>query len=156
MTAIFDSCHSGTALDLPYQYGTDGKLKPARHMRETGVAVAQGIRQAGGFRGAVAAFTQAPAIYSHRREAEEKTIKEKGSPANIIMFSAALDWQDAREGYSGGAMSDAFIKVLTRDRNQSYLTLLRGVRAELENRGYQQRPQFSCSHKMELTSPFRI
>jgi len=26
LTAIFDSCHSGTALDLPYIYGDDGKL----------------------------------------------------------------------------------------------------------------------------------
>jgi len=26
LTAVFDSCHSGTALDLPYIYGDDGKL----------------------------------------------------------------------------------------------------------------------------------
>jgi hypothetical protein len=25
--AVFDSCHSGTALDLPYQYHPDGRLK---------------------------------------------------------------------------------------------------------------------------------
>lgn len=27
LTAIFDSCHSGSALDLPYMYDTSGKLK---------------------------------------------------------------------------------------------------------------------------------
>ena len=27
MTAIFDSCHSGSALDLPYLYSTQGILK---------------------------------------------------------------------------------------------------------------------------------
>ena len=64
-------------------------------MIETGVAIAQSIRESGGFRGALSAFAHAPGIYSHRKEAEDKTIKEKGSPANIIMFSAAIDWQDA-------------------------------------------------------------
>lgn len=27
LTALFDSCHSGTALDLPYVYSTSGKIK---------------------------------------------------------------------------------------------------------------------------------
>ena len=27
LTAIFDSCHSGTVMDLPYVYSTEGKLK---------------------------------------------------------------------------------------------------------------------------------
>ena len=27
LTAIFDSCHSGTALDLPYVYSTSGNIK---------------------------------------------------------------------------------------------------------------------------------
>ncbi|KAK0461836.1 caspase domain-containing protein [Desarmillaria tabescens] len=27
LTALFDCCHSGTALDLPYIYGSDGRLK---------------------------------------------------------------------------------------------------------------------------------
>ncbi|KIK98103.1 hypothetical protein PAXRUDRAFT_824230, partial [Paxillus rubicundulus Ve08.2h10] len=34
LTAVFDSCHSGTALDLPYVYHTNGRLR-----RERGVSV---------------------------------------------------------------------------------------------------------------------
>jgi uncharacterized caspase-like protein len=30
LTAVFDSCHSGTALDLPYVYHSDGRLKGAQ------------------------------------------------------------------------------------------------------------------------------
>ncbi|KAG8921749.1 Ca(2+)-dependent cysteine protease, partial [Tulasnella sp. 418] len=30
LTAIFDSCHSGTALDLPYVYSTGGTIKETR------------------------------------------------------------------------------------------------------------------------------
>jgi len=33
LTALFDSCHSGTALDLPYLYHTDGRLKGSRITR---------------------------------------------------------------------------------------------------------------------------
>ncbi|KAF8501496.1 metacaspase [Russula emetica] len=31
LTALFDSCHSGTALDLPYEYDSNGVVEPFRH-----------------------------------------------------------------------------------------------------------------------------
>jgi hypothetical protein len=31
LIAMFDSCHSGTALDLPYIYDSNGKVKPITH-----------------------------------------------------------------------------------------------------------------------------
>ncbi|KAI0270331.1 peptidase C14, caspase domain-containing protein [Russula aff. rugulosa BPL654] len=31
LTALFDSCHSGTALDLPFVYDSNGVVKPFRH-----------------------------------------------------------------------------------------------------------------------------
>ncbi|KIJ60130.1 hypothetical protein HYDPIDRAFT_117596 [Hydnomerulius pinastri MD-312] len=34
LTAIFDSCHSGTALDLPYIYHSDGRLK-GKHISDS-------------------------------------------------------------------------------------------------------------------------
>src|SRR5690349_4255402 len=36
LTAIFDSCHSGTALDLPYIYSTQGMLKEPNLAKEAG------------------------------------------------------------------------------------------------------------------------
>ena len=36
LTAIFDSCHSGTALDLPYIYSTQGVLKEPNLAKEAG------------------------------------------------------------------------------------------------------------------------
>ncbi|CAE6412333.1 unnamed protein product, partial [Rhizoctonia solani] len=36
LTAIFDCSHSGSALDLPYTYSTDGKLKEHSQLVETG------------------------------------------------------------------------------------------------------------------------
>jgi hypothetical protein len=36
LTAIFDSCHSGTAIDLPYLYSAQGILKESNLAREAG------------------------------------------------------------------------------------------------------------------------
>lgn len=36
LTAIFDSCHSGTALDLPFVYDTTGKIKEPNLLKEAG------------------------------------------------------------------------------------------------------------------------
>ncbi|KAG8905382.1 Ca(2+)-dependent cysteine protease [Tulasnella sp. 417] len=36
LTAIFDSCHSGSALDLPYIYSTEGKIKEPNLVAEAG------------------------------------------------------------------------------------------------------------------------
>jgi hypothetical protein len=43
LTAIFDSCHSGSALDLPYIYSTEGKIKEPNLLAEAG----QGLLGAG-------------------------------------------------------------------------------------------------------------
>lgn len=43
LTAIFDSCHSGTAMDLPYIYSTEGKIKEPNLLAEAG----QGLLSAG-------------------------------------------------------------------------------------------------------------
>jgi hypothetical protein len=48
LTAIFDSCHSGTALDLPYIYSTQGVLKEPNLAKEAG----QGLL------GVIAAYSQ--------------------------------------------------------------------------------------------------
>lgn len=36
LTAIFDSCHSGTALDLPYVYSTKGEIKEQNGLQGAG------------------------------------------------------------------------------------------------------------------------
>ncbi|KAG8997692.1 Ca(2+)-dependent cysteine protease [Tulasnella sp. 427] len=39
LTAIFDSCHSGSALDLPYIYSTEGKIKEPNLYVEAGSSI---------------------------------------------------------------------------------------------------------------------
>ena len=41
LTALFDSCHSGSVLDLPYMYSTKGVLKEPNVMKEAGAGLLQ-------------------------------------------------------------------------------------------------------------------
>lgn len=95
LTAIFDSCHSGTALDLPFVYSTQGVLKEPNLAKEAGM----------GLLGAFVSYTQGDLggvasnlIGLFRRattgeNAHAKTMATKTSPADVIMFSGSKDDQ---------------------------------------------------------------
>ena len=96
LTAIFDSCHSGTALDLPYVYSTEGKIKEPNLLAEAG----QGLLGAGMsylkgdmgglFKSLTTTFKQVSGAQSG---ATEKTRRTKTSPADVISFSGCKDEQ---------------------------------------------------------------
>lgn len=95
LTAIFDSCHSGTALDLPYIYSTQGILKEPNLAKEAGqgllgviASYSQGdiggmIKKGMGF------FTKA----TKGEDAHNRALATKTSPADVIMLSGSKDDQ---------------------------------------------------------------
>jgi hypothetical protein len=95
LTAIFDSCHSGTALDLPYIYSTQGVLKQPNLSKEAGQ----------GFLGVISSYSQgdlggiASNLMSFFKkvttgdDSYNKTIATKTSPADVIMWSISKDEQ---------------------------------------------------------------
>ncbi len=95
LTAIFDSCHSGTAMDLPYVYSTKGVLKEPNLASEAGK----------GLLGAFSAYTQgnmagvASSIMGFAKlaykgeDAYQRTVQTKTSPADVIMWSGSKDDQ---------------------------------------------------------------
>jgi hypothetical protein len=95
LTAIFDSCHSGSVLDLPYIYSTQGVLKEPNLAKEAGMGllgVAGGL--ATGDYGSVAnhlmGFFKAATTGD---DAYEKTVRTKTSSADVIMWSGSKDDQ---------------------------------------------------------------
>jgi len=42
LTAVFDACHSGTVLDLPYVYSSKGVVKEIKHQKQIGSFVGEG------------------------------------------------------------------------------------------------------------------
>jgi len=95
LTAIFDSCHSGTALDLPYIYSTQGVLKEPNLAKEAGQGLLGVISSySQGNMGGVASnlmgfFKKA----TTGDDAYNKTMATKTSPADVIMWSGSKDDQ---------------------------------------------------------------
>jgi len=159
LTAIFDSCHSGSALDLPYIYSTEGKIKEPNLVMEAG----QGLLSAassyarGDVSGVMQSVTGFVRTATTGRSAQAKALQTKTSPADVISWSGCKDSQtsaDAVEGGSAtGAMSFAFITALTHQPRQSYQQLLQSLRGILRAK-YSQKPQLSSSHPMDTNLEF--
>jgi hypothetical protein len=159
LTAIFDSCHSGTALDLPYIYSTQGILKEPNLAKEAGqgllgVISAYSQGDLGGVANNIMGFFKKAAAGD---DAHARTMATKTSPADVIMFSGSKDDQTSADAtiasQATGAMSWAFITALKRNPQQSYVQLLNTIRDELQTR-YTQKPQLSCSHPLDTNLLF--
>ncbi|ORY12733.1 caspase domain-domain-containing protein [Clohesyomyces aquaticus] len=155
LTAIFDSCHSGSALDLPYIYSTQGMLKEPNLAKEAGqgllgIVSSYARKDFGGMIGQAGSLfkkvTQGDDVY-------KKNLRTKTSPADVIMWSGSKDTQTSADasisGEATGAMSWAFVTSLKKNPNQSYVQLLNSIRDELEGK-YSQKPQLSCSHPLNV------
>jgi len=95
LTAIFDSCHSGTALDLPYIYSTQGVLKEPNLAKEAGngllgVISSYSRGDMGGVAGNLMGFFKKATTGD---DAYNKTMATKTSPADVIMWSGSKDDQ---------------------------------------------------------------
>lgn len=154
LTAIFDSCHSGSALDLPYIYSTQGVLKEPNLAKEAGQGLL-GIVSAYA-RGDMGSMASTAMSFFKKAtngdQAYEKSLATKTSPADVVMWSGSKDEQTSQDAQIGGeatgAMSWAFITALKKNPQQSYVQLLNSIRDELSTK-YTQKPQLSCSHPLD-------
>lgn len=151
LTAIFDSCHSGSALDLPYLYSTQGVLKEPNLAKEAGQGLL-GIVSSyarGDISGMASTAMGLFKKVTKGNDAYEENKRTKTSPGDVIMWSGSKDDQTSADasisGQATGAMSWAFIGALRKNPQQSYVQLLNSIREELEGK-YSQKPQLSASH----------
>lgn len=160
LTALYDSCHSGTALDLPYVYSTKGVVKEPNLLKDAGTDALLAFLsyERGNYGGALSSlsgvFKKVTKSGSSNRD-QVRTMK--ASPADVISISGCKDDQtsaDANEGgQNTGAMSWSFIKTITEYPNQSYLSLLNNMRTLLSQK-YSQKPQLSSSHPQDMNLQF--
>ncbi|KAI9485370.1 MAG: caspase domain-containing protein [Benjaminiella poitrasii] len=161
LTCIFDSCHSGTALDLPYVYSTQGTVKEENIFKDAGSSLLNaGLAYATGNKsGALSSLMSLGKSVMGRKTVDERVKKFKSSEADVIMFSGCKDNQtsaDAMEnGASTGAMSYAFTTVLRQNHQLTYLQLLNAIRDILKSK-YSQRPQLSSSHPIDVNLLFVV
>ncbi|CCD25064.1 caspase family protein NDAI_0E02470 [Naumovozyma dairenensis CBS 421] len=162
-TALFDSCHSGTVLDLPFTYSTKGVIKEPNMWKNIGssglgAAMAYATGNTSDLLGSLRSIGNTVGGGNNGYD-RQRVIQMKFSPADIIMLSGSKDNQTSadtfEDGQNIGAMSHAFIKVMSYQPQQSYLSLLQNIRAELMNK-YSQRPQLSTSHPIDINAAFNI
>jgi len=160
LTSIFDSCHSGSALDLPYIYSTEGKVKEPNLAAEAGqnlltTATSYARGDMGGVLKGVVGLVKTAT--GSQQKASEYAKATRTSPADVISWSGCKDSQtsaDAHEaGDATGAMSFAFMSTLYANKNQTYQQLLVNVRDILRAK-YSQKPQLSSSHPMDTNILF--
>ncbi|KDQ59173.1 hypothetical protein JAAARDRAFT_68700 [Jaapia argillacea MUCL 33604] len=160
LTAIFDSCHSGTALDLPYVYSTEGKIKEPNLAAEAGQGLLSAVTSyAKGDKGGMlkSAMGLVKLATGSQKKAENLTRATRTSPADCISFSGCKDSQTSADtveaGKATGAMSFAFISALSQNPQQSYQQLLVNLREILRGK-YSQKPQLSASHPIDTNLMF--
>ena len=96
LTAIFDSFHSGTALDLPYVYSTHGILKEPNLAKETGMGLLGAFSAyTHGDMGGVASnvFGVVKKIMGGGEDARARALATKTAPGDVIMLSGSKDDQ---------------------------------------------------------------
>eukprot|EP00052_Salpingoeca_macrocollata_P018565 m.152544 g.152544 ORF g.152544 m.152544 type:complete len:366 (-) comp20731_c1_seq2:31-1128(-) len=166
LTCIFDSCHSGSVMDLPYTYNIDGNLEvhevdnrklAIQAAISAGMSYMRGDRAAAMQSGmsAVKHFFSGPG----NSEAHQKALETRSTLADVIQFSGCRDEQTSADasfdGRAQGAMSYAFIQAFSQLPDASYTSLLGRIR-EIMNGKFSQVPQLSTGHKMDMTSRFAM
>ncbi|KAL7422080.1 Ca(2+)-dependent cysteine protease [Cryptotrichosporon argae] len=143
LTAIFDSCHSGSVLDLPYLYTTDGKIKEPDLFAEAQAGLLSAGRDAirGDSGGVLSGLLAAAKGAWGAEKAAETTRRTKTAPADVIQWGGCADNQTA------------FIAALTKYPQQSYQQLLETLRDEMRGR-YTQKPQLSACHPIDTELMF--
>ncbi|CAK9439099.1 uncharacterized protein LODBEIA_P33230 [Lodderomyces beijingensis] len=162
LTTLFDSCHSGSALDLPFMYSSKGLLKEPSASNDAGKEMLSSLKQyaMGDSNALMKGLGSVAKVYMNRgkvKKANEVSKMTKFAPCDAISFSGCKDSQTSADavigGQATGAMSYAFLTVMNQNPNQSYLSLLQNMR-EVLGAKYSQKPQLTSSHPIDCNLKF--
>ncbi len=152
-------------MDLPYIYLPNGQVKvqnKAKGLAGAGKELYTGYKQfkKGKLGGAFSALTTGAAMLQHSvGDKAQQVVVKNTSEAEVVMFSGCKDKQYSADtriaGRATGAMSHALVEVLRQNPHPSLQDLLAGCRNILKGK-YQQTPQLSAGHKMDMTQPFTL
>ncbi|KAI5819663.1 p20 subunit of caspase [Pyronema omphalodes] len=167
LTAVFDSCHSGSVMDLPYSYDDSGRQNHSGAFQFVSKYILRGLSSyAKGvidLKGTKYGFLLMKKRLTTNRNAEQKSKSTKSSQADVIQWSAC---RDDNIGYivpyckpycCMGVLCHAFVKSFSENPKQSYVQFLHSIRDICATEGhnlarkpvdYIQVPQLSCSHPL--------
>ncbi|KAI8913819.1 peptidase C14 [Powellomyces hirtus] len=153
LVAIFDSCHPGRDMDLPFSYQTDGALHEPDFESEVQDILCTGFH--GPFRGVCN-------LYTKWNDSKDRDVRaHKTGLADVTMISGCRDSQfstetkDAQTNLSGGALSTTLRKILSVNKATTYSALLHQLRDALVE-DFNQTPTISCARIMDLHNSFSL
>lgn len=95
LTAICDSCHSGSVLDLPYQYSTQGVLKEPNLAKEAGMGLLSAFNSysRGDLSGVYKTVSGVFKMATSGEKANQMSRRTKTAAADVILFAGCKDTQ---------------------------------------------------------------
>jgi len=167
LTAVFDSCHSGSVLDLCFSYKVDGNLDIVEidnRKAALGKAIEAGKEymagnKSGAFmsvRDGVQLLLKPPA----NKEASAKAEAMRVVVGDVVQFSGCRDDQTSADasiaGAATGAMSYALMEAMNKSNgNLTFTGLLQELRAILNGK-FSQVPQMSAGRRCNMNQPFQF
>jgi hypothetical protein len=144
MFVCFDCCHSGTALDLPYIYNENGKLKCEPEFKNKSSSVekrstpAEIIFLRYYIQSLLSKWLQEIKLISHRSGCSDE---QTSADATI-------------QGTASGALTYALVKTVSSAPSKQALNfefVLRNCRDLIKAKKYKQIPQMSTGHKLDFS-----
>ncbi|KAF9565800.1 Ca(2+)-dependent cysteine protease [Mortierella alpina] len=160
LTVVFDCCHSGSALDLPYMYASTGYIRGSSALANLGHELVEGNFDE-------KALKELQEKWKKLQLEEKEFARQvglKAADADVIMFSGCKDdeisadvsiTRGGKQTESNGAMTYAFTKCIRENPTQSYQEMLNNIR-ELLREKYKQKPQLSSSRPMNMQELFHM
>ncbi|KAI9879208.1 MAG: hypothetical protein M1830_009209 [Pleopsidium flavum] len=174
---VFDCCHSGSAIELPFVYRSDAdgnvslvdNVEQGLHLVSAASHLLQGGFSYNKVNDAKQLLAGAQSFFQglkHLGGPQEEGLGEEHFQENwnaehryVTMYSGCKDDQTSADasisGEHVGAMSWAFLQAMQYNPNQSYIEVLQNTRQLLKDK-YQQVPQLSVGLEMDLNQPLRI
>jgi hypothetical protein len=165
LTAVFDCCHSGTMMDLPYTYQFQDSIEVIENdVRREVFNKTDNVVKSIMSGDAKAISNSLLSIFDGSLKKSTchgmlpETIRERQSLGEIIQFSACRDNQtsvDLKVGKTTtGALTCALSNQLKDDNNYTYTELLTNVRKYMIGKKFRQVPQISTSRPLNMNDQF--
>ncbi|KAI8596422.1 caspase domain-containing protein [Dissophora ornata] len=159
LTVVFDCCHSGSALDLPYIYTSTGYIRGSNALTSLG----HELVEVGFDENAIKELQKKWEKLQIEEKELARQIKLKAVDTDVVMFSGCQDDQTSADvsitrggkSSSNGAMTYAFTKCIRENPEQSYEEMLGSIRDLLKEK-YRQKPQLSSSRLVNTKELFHM